>query len=251
MRLSGKTAIVTGGYRGLGLAVVKAFLQEGARVAVCGRSIENLKMLDTTLTDYEGAYLWTQCDITSALQVSNFIKKVIYEFNSVDILVNNAAIFGQNKTLIDYDSQLFNDVITTNLVGAFNMVQCVIPHMLEQNYGKIITVGGGLCLEDTRIHGGAYHVSKMALEGIASILSHEYKETNLSSNIVNPMGLKRDENNPFYDAEENESLMPPEEAIDLFLYLASVESNGITGKSMNAKEWVEEHRGEPQSSSVI
>ena len=133
MELSGKTAIVTGGYRGLGLVIARALLSQGAQVAICGRSSENLKKLDSVLSEFEGSYLWTVCDITLPLQVSNFVKKVLHEFGSVDILVNNAAIFGSQTQIIDYDPQVFKDVISVNIVGAFNLCQGVLPHMVAQN----------------------------------------------------------------------------------------------------------------------
>lgn len=241
MRLSGKTAIVTGGYRGLGLSIVKAYLREGARVAVCGRSVENLKALDESLSEYQGKYMWSQCDITVSLEVSNFVKKVIYEFGSVDILVNNAAIFGSNTCLADYDPKLFRNVMEVNLMGSLNISQCVLPHMIEQNYGKFLHVTGSLNMSG-KVHGGAYYVSKIALSGFSDILATEYSNTRITSNLINPEGLIEEGNIHFFNNGDDADKVTPEEIQDLFVFLASAESNGINGKTYKACEWVREER---------
>ena len=248
MRLSGKTAIVTGGYRGLGLSIVKAYLKEGARVAVCGRSVENLKSLDESLKDYEGQYMWSQCDITVSLEVSNFVKKVIYEFGTVDILVNNAAIFGSNTSLADYDSKLFRNVMEVNLIGSLNISQCILPHMTEQDYGKLIHITGSLNMSG-QVHGGAYYVSKIALSGFSDILASEYSDTRITSNLVNPEGLIEEGNIHFFNSGNEADKVTPEEIQDLFVFLASAESNGINGRTYKACDWVREKRAESNDSS--
>ena len=241
MRLSGKTAIITGGYRGLGLSIVKAYLREGARVAICGRSLENLKSLDVSLEAYKDRYLWSQCDITVSLEVSNFVKKVIYEFGSVDILINNAAIFGSNTCIADYDPKLFRNVMEVNLMGSLNISQCVLPHMIEQDYGKLIHITGSLNISGD-IHGGAYYVSKIALSGFSDILASEYSDTRITSNLINPEGLIEDGNIHFFNNGDESEKVTPEEIQDLFVYLASAESNGINGKIYKACDWVREQR---------
>ena len=247
MRLSGKTAIITGGYRGLGLSIVKAYLREGARVAICGRSLENLKSLDESLKLYKDNYLWSQCDITVSLEVSNFVKKVIYEFGSVDILINNAAIFGSNTRIADYDPKLFRNVMEVNLMGSLNMSQCVLPHMIEQDYGKLIHITGSLNISSD-IHGGAYYVSKIALSGFSDILASEYSATRITSNLINPEGLIEDGNIHFFNHADESEKVTPEEIQDLFVFLASAESNGINGKTYKACDWVKEQRAKNSES---
>jgi len=241
MKLSGKTAIVTGGYRGLGLVIAKALLKEGARVAICGRSIENLKRLDSTLEEYQGQYIWSACDITVPLQVTNFIKKVIHEFGSVDILVNNAAIFGAKEKLQKYDPEAFREVIAVNITGTFNIIRNALKHMVSQNYGKIIIVSGSHTFEEGKVLGSAYYISKLALDGLSGILSQEVSDTEICVNTVNPAGLKQDPGSPFFDENVNEELLEIEEAEDLFIYLASTDSNGVSGKQFNAVDWLKEH----------
>lgn len=241
MKLSGKTAIVTGGYRGLGLIIAKALLKEGAKVAICGRSAENLKRLDTILEDYDGQYLWFACDITVPLQVTNFIKKVSHEFGSVDILVNNAAVFGVKEKLQKYDPEAFREVIDVNITGTFNIIRSALKHMVSQNYGKIINVSGFHTFKDGKVLGSAYYVSKLALDGLSNILAQEISDTEISVNTVNPAGLKQDPNSPFYDKTTNDNLLDIEAAEELFVFLASTDSNGISGKSFNAVDWLKEN----------
>lgn len=241
MKLSGKTAIVTGGYRGLGLIIAKALLKEGAKVAICGRNMENLKRLDTILQEFDGQYLWFTCDITVPLQVRNFIKKVSHEFGSVDILVNNAAVFGVKEKLQKYDPEIFHEVIAVNITGTFNIIRSALKHMVSQNYGKIINVSGFHTFEDGKVLGSAYYISKLALDGLSNILAQEISDTEISVNTVNPAGLKQEPNSPFYDKAINETLLDTEDAEELFVFLASTDSNGISGKNFNAVDWLKEN----------
>ena len=94
----------------------------------------------------------------------------------MDILINNAAIFGSNTCIADYGPKLFRNVMEVNLMGSLNMSQCVLPHMIEQDYGKLIHITGSLNISSD-IHGGAYYVSKIALSGFSDILASEYSTT--------------------------------------------------------------------------
>jgi len=236
MKLKDKNIIVTGGYRGLGLAITRAYLKEGARVAICGRHQDSLKKLDESLIDYNGRFFWCPCDISEPLEVANFVRKVMHEFHSIDVLVNNASIYGRRENVLDTAPQAFREIVDINLIGTFNVLQAVLKNMVEQAYGKIICVSSS-SIEANEKAGVGYHVSKLGQEGLALMLARQYGSNNVCTNIVNPYGIMQEESSPFYDPIHQNLGMDADSIQSLFVYLASPESNGVNGKIFNAIEW--------------
>ncbi|PCJ17912.1 MAG: hypothetical protein COB02_12660 [Candidatus Cloacimonadota bacterium] len=230
MRLQGKIAIISGGNRGLGLHLVKAFLKEGAKVAICARSLEALRVLDEVLIDYKDSFFYAACDITIPLQVSNLIKKVVLEYGCVNVLINNAAKFGDSCKIHECAVNSFNSVIETNLLGANNMVRSVLPHMLEQKSGKIIHITDSSLPMNEKSYKSAYYISKAGIETFSNLLSAQYLDDHIDCNIVDPSNLTQD-----VSFDEQKSLT---KATELFIWLASIESNGLTGKNIKACEWL-------------
>ncbi|MCO4781246.1 MAG: SDR family oxidoreductase [Candidatus Cloacimonetes bacterium] len=247
MRLQGKIAIISGGNRGLGLLLAKAFLREGAKVAICARSLESLRKLDDILAEYEGSYFYAACDITIPLQVSNLVKKVVLEFGSVNILINNAAKFGEVCKVHQCSVDNFNSVIKTNLIGSHNMVREVVPHFLEQNHGKIIHITDSSVADGDTEHRTAYHISKSGIETLSNLISVQYKENHIDCNLVDPSSLVVcDElsgeighaKQVSFDDQEVDVKSCLQSATELFIWLASIESNGVSGKRIKASEWL-------------
>lgn len=244
MRLKDKRIIITGGYRGLGLATTRACIQEGARVAVCGRHIEHLRKLESLFGSCGEKFFWYQCDITDPLEVSNFVKKTLYEFGGIDVLVNNASIYGTQAKLRDYPAATFQEVLDVNVIGTFHMIQTVLKGVLGKEGApstptnlKIVNVSSSVIARNEKI-GSAYHVSKIALEGLSSMVSREYGEFGVNTNIVDPYGIRQEPTSPFHDPDMNtENSLSAEDIQDIFVYLASAESNGINGRTFNAIEW--------------
>ena len=189
MRLQGKTAIISGGNRGLGLHLVKAFLKEGAKVAICARSLEALRVLDEVLIDYKDSYFYAACDITIPLQVSNLIKKVVLEYGTVNVLINNAAKFGDVNKIHECTVNNFSSVIETNLFGAHNMVRGVLPHMIEQKGGKVIHITDSSLCSKEKSHRSAYHISKAGIETLSTLLSAQYLDDHIDCNTVDQSNL--------------------------------------------------------------
>jgi 3-oxoacyl-[acyl-carrier protein] reductase len=230
MKLTGKCAVITGADKGLGYQIALAYLKEGADVAACSRTLESESELADIAKDLPGNLFQSACDITKPLEVSNFIKRVLFEFETIDILVNNASIYGKSQTLMEYEPALFSEVISTSINGSFNMIQAVAAPMKQQHYGKIISVTSSSM--DLQNASGPYCIGKAGLECMSSILAMECANLNISSNTVDPTGCDFQQS-----CKIEGSPVALEHTLDLFVYLAGAESNGINGKNFIAREW--------------
>jgi NAD(P)-dependent dehydrogenase (short-subunit alcohol dehydrogenase family) len=157
-------------------------------------------------------------------------------------VINNASIFGPGPCLIaDYPEDEFLQVIHVNVLNPFLVTKRVLPGMLERNSGSIITItseAGNTGYAEW----GAYGISKFAVEGFTETLADELKETNISVNMVDPGEMETDMHRvavPDCDYE----LARPEEITDVFLYLASSESQGEHGKRFEAQHFSLDRRG--------
>ena len=137
--LSGKTAVVTGASRGLGLGIVRAFTDEGAIVGMFSRDIETLKLHEATFRNAHGQAIAFQVDVKDATQVHYAVDQLVNRFGPVDILVNNAGIAPSAMFVTTSDSER-DRVLDTNFKGAWNCAQCVAPMMIKRRSGKIINV---------------------------------------------------------------------------------------------------------------
>src|SRR6185436_2251945 len=140
MRLQGKVAIVTGGSRGIGRAIVQAFAKEGARVAVVYKgSQEAADSLVKEVTEGGGTAKAYQCDVADVAGVEACVKKVEEELGGVDVLVNNAGVI-HDGLFVQMEPEHWNKVIQTNLGGTYNFCRAVTYPMMRKRSGRIINV---------------------------------------------------------------------------------------------------------------
>ena len=133
-QLAGKTAIVTGGASGIGLAITRLYLAEGAEVLAVDQ--QRFDAADLQASDKLALLL---CDITAPDAAENIVEAALSRFSKIDILVNNAGIT-RDRSFRKMSLTEWQEVINTNLSSAFNMCSLVIPEMVEQKYGRIIPV---------------------------------------------------------------------------------------------------------------
>lgn len=191
MSFRDKTVIITGGSRGLGLVMARAFAAEGARVAICARDAAELRRAETDLRQYTPTVLAIPCDLTNPVAIQAFVAEVEQVFGPVDILVNNASIIMvtpyENTTEED-----FREVMETNFWGAYHMTNVVLPSLRKNNGGggkrivNIASVGGKLSLP----HMAPYSASKFALVGYSEGLRTELMKDGIYVTTVCP-GLIR------------------------------------------------------------
>lgn len=260
MKLINKTAIVTGGSRGLGREIVKHFLEEGANVAICARTEEDVAktLQDFRDKSYKGAVYGCAADVSNLESVCSFVKFAMEKLgNKVDCLVNNAGIYGPkgNIDIVNIDKWIYT--FNVNVMGVVYLCREIIPIMKLAGGGKIINLSGGGATNP--LPGvSAYAATKAAVVRLTETLSLECNPYNISVNAVAPGALNTgmleellSEGDGLVDPIFFQKAMkqketggtPLDKGASLCVYLASDESKGITGKLISAvwDNWSELH----------
>jgi len=182
---SDKTVLITGGTRGIGRACAETFAREGAKVAVCGRSLETAEKAAAEIAAQSGGTVaGYETNIADGDAVNGMLKKVSERFGPVSVLVNNAGITRDNL-LIRMKPDDWSAVIETNLTGAFNCCRAVARDMVKQRQGRIINISSIIGI---RGQGGQanYAAAKAGLIGFTKALAQELASRNITVNVVAP-----------------------------------------------------------------
>ena len=187
-RLRDQVALITGASRGIGYAIAKAYLAEGARVTICGRDEKSLANAVEQL-QIAGSVLGISCDVSDLRSVQKMVAATLAQWGRVDLLVNNAGISMTYGRVGEIDPAAWANVIAVNLIGTFNCCHAVIPYMQKQGGGKIINLKGyGADFPSPYVT--AYGASKAALVAFTKSLAREYKQDGISVNIFSPGVVK-------------------------------------------------------------
>lgn len=236
MKLKEKFALVTGASRGIGKAVAKAYVREGASVIICGRNEEALHNACREISQY-GEIGYIQADISDRDDVKRLANAVAERWGRLHILVNNASILGVRTSILDYPEDVWEEVVKINLNAQFFVTKALLPLILKSGNGSIINVSSSVGRRGIA-KWGAYSASKFGLEGLTQVLADELKPFGVRVNSVNPGGTRTEMRAEAYPDEDPMILPSTEEITPVFLYLASDESKGVTGKEFNARDWI-------------
>ena len=182
--LTGKTAIVTGGTRGIGLAIAKKYLENGANVAVAGSRKESVDKALAQLSEYEGRVMGIWPDLCSPEEAAAAFASVKEEFGSLDILANNAGL-SSRTSLYDYTVEEFSKVMDLNVKAVFVCSQAAARIMKEQGGGVIINTSSMVSVYGQPA-GSAYPTSKFAVNGLTKSLARELAKDHIRVNAVAP-----------------------------------------------------------------
>lgn len=228
MKLKDKVALITGGGRGIGKAIATHYAREGATLALCARTASELdqtvKELRAMSVEAEG---WS-CDVALQEPVQGFVANVHEKFGRIDVLVNNAGVMTRPTPMTDLDVKKWDYTIAVNLRGPFLVTQAALPIMMKQRSGSIINVSS-MIGRGAYANFIAYATSKWGLEGFTQTLAAETRSSNIRVNSVEP-GYVATKLTGFHGSK-------PESVTDVFVYLASDESNGVTGKMLSSSGW--------------
>jgi 3-oxoacyl-[acyl-carrier protein] reductase len=184
-KLTGKAAIVTGGSRGIGLAIARALVTEGVHVAIVGRSAKPLAAARSQLESTgPGAVESLQADVRRYDEVERAVDATVARFGGLDILVNNAGV-GVFTDVGSMTPDEWADVIETNLTGPFNMSHASLPHMRRRGGGFIINISS-LAGSNPFANGAAYCASKAGLNSFSEALMQEVRYDNIRVSYVMP-----------------------------------------------------------------
>lgn len=227
-RLEGKVAIVTGGTKGIGLAVTKLFVEEGAKVIACSRN--------NNCFDVDGAEYF-QLDVSDDQSCRKLVDYVINKYGKIDILINNAGIL-KDRTTAKMTNEEFKSVINVNLNGTFYMTRLVGPIMQKNGYGSIVNLSSFVASVGN--FGQANYVAtKAGIEGMTKCWAKEFSRhgENVRVNAVAPGFIATDiiqdmpssVLNYYIDKTILKRVGNPEEIGKAILFLASDDSSYITG----------------------
>ncbi|UCG02930.1 MAG: SDR family oxidoreductase [Candidatus Heimdallarchaeota archaeon] len=215
MRMKDETAIVTGSTSGIGKKIAELFLKEGCRVTICSRNESNV---NKTVSEFQEAFgnsvVGQVCDVSDVTSMKQVVEKTIDSFGSIRILVANAGVsltYGPFENMIHRPEEIISDtqkMLATNLIGVINSISIILPHMINQGYGRIIVVGGGHG-DRPGPHMTLYSASKGGVFAFSRCLATEFKEreddikinifqpgmieTNLAKNVKVVKGWKTEE----------------------------------------------------------
>jgi NAD(P)-dependent dehydrogenase (short-subunit alcohol dehydrogenase family) len=244
-RLAGRTAIVTGGAKGIGAHYSRALAAEGARVMIA--DIADGRGLAEEIAAAHGANSVTSviADVSDEASVKSLVAATMERFGRIDVLVNNAALFAplQETKCTEIDAALWDQVMAVNLRGPFLMVKHVAPHMQARGYGKIINIGSGTAYRGIpwMLH---YVTTKGGIMAMTRALARELGEYGIRVNTLAPGFTLSDtvmSENPGHvntareRAVQSRSLHRDEHPQDLLgalIFLSSADSDFVTGQTM-------------------
>ena len=184
--LAGRIAVVTGGAQGIGRAVTERFLASGAKVAIWDHDIT---LAEKTATKLGQSVVAVACDVTSGKSVSIARDATLKTFGRVDILVNNAGITGPNAPTWEIKIEDWQRVFAVNVEGPFNCCSALVPGMIAQNYGRIVTIAS-VAGKEGNPNASAYSASKAAVIGLTKSLGKELAAYDIAVNAVAPAAAK-------------------------------------------------------------
>jgi len=235
--LTGKVAIVTGGSRGIGVAIATQLAEAGAKVYAVSRTLDAVSSVAKSLTENGFSAFAKACDVSDLDQVQSVFKEISDEAGSIDILVNNAGVT-RDTLLLRMSESDWDFVMNINLKGAFNGIKGVVRPMMKKRFGRIINISSvvGLTGNAGQIN---YAASKSGLLGLTKSAAKELASRNITVNCIAPGYIETDMTTSLADdVKENLIQQIPlgrigtgDDVASLIRFLAGDQAGYITGQT--------------------
>lgn len=235
MKFSDTCAVVTGGAQGIGLAVVDALLEKGARVAVWDMNADTAASAMQADPARRGVHV-AACDIADWAQVEQAAAETANALGRIDCLVNSAGIAGPNATVEEYDNAAWHRILDVNLTGTYHVNKAVIAGMKARNYGRIVNVAS-IAGKEGNPNASAYSASKAGVIGLTKSLGKELAGFDIAVNCVTPAAART----PIFDQMSQEHIdymlskiprarfLEVDEAAAMIAWMCSPENSFTTG----------------------
>jgi NAD(P)-dependent dehydrogenase (short-subunit alcohol dehydrogenase family) len=247
--LTNAGVLITGAGRGIGKRLALGFAKAGNRVALLARSKAELDLAHLEIEHAGGNALRIRADVTDFEQVSAAVDRMRVHYGEVDVLICAAAVPGPIGPFVEQSPKAWIDTTHTNLLGVMNACRAALPHMIARRAGKIIVLSGPGATT-ARPNLSAYAASKAAVVRLVETIAEENREHNVQINSMGPGGtytsmtdeiLRAGERAGWKETEEALQIrqtggVAPEKQIQLALFLASEQSNHISGKLIHASD---------------
>jgi 3-oxoacyl-[acyl-carrier protein] reductase len=233
--LKGRTAVVTGGAKGIGYSTAERFLASGAAVSLWDLDGARLAEAEAALAG-KGEVEAEILDVTDPAALARATQATLARFGAIDVLVANAGVVGVMKTTWEHTLEDWERILRLDLTGVFLTCRAIIPHMLERGYGRIVTVSSIAGLEGNA-NNSAYSAAKAGIIALTKSLGKELAKSGVIVNCVTPSGIETELlvgiTQEYFDAMMAKMpigrLGTPEEAAALIAWLASEDCSFSTG----------------------
>ena len=245
MKLRDKVALVTGSARGIGYEIAQAFATEGATLVLCDLAQSNVDAAVAKLKLPAAKTLGLEVNVTAESAVTDLFHRTLEKFGRLDVLVNNAGFAWPrggpvNLELADTPLDVWLAVLNTNLNGTFLCSRAALGIMRRQRSGSIINISSPQGKKGKLLR-GPYSAAKFGVEGLTQVLALENSEYGVRANCLDPGGIVATEAIKNIRGNRGVRMLAPEVVRPCAVFLASDESQAITGQSLVAPDWNQAH----------
>jgi NAD(P)-dependent dehydrogenase (short-subunit alcohol dehydrogenase family) len=224
MKLDNKVAVITGANGGLGVAVTRAFLDSGARVAGVAKNIQDSDFGHPSFSAFPG-------DLSTGDAARAVCSAVRAKFGRIDALVHLVGAFKGGQPVAETGDDVLRAMLDANLMAAFYMIRAVLPDMLAQGAGRILAIGSRAAVEPSPMV-GAYSASKAALVSLVRTVALENKDRGITANIVLPGTMDTPANRTAMPKADPSKWVRPAQVAAMLVHLASDDASEISGAAI-------------------
>ena len=247
-RLSGRKVLIAGASRGIGFAIAEAFAEQGADLLLSATTEADLKQAKSALGEHQSKVTTIAADLSQAEEVSRLFAETTKQHPDLDVVVNNAGIH-IGKPFVEYGMDEFDRIMKINVYSVFQMSQQAIRHMLALGHGKLINIASTAGKWES-LNQSAYNTTKHAVVGLTRCVALENAKHNINVNAICPgivetdiirnaaakmeeAGLSQEEFRQMIESKiPMGRMLQPSEVANIAVYLASAESDGMTGQTI-------------------